>query len=375
MTKALPLTPPRGWNSWNRYLGPDHRAQIAMVTEDDIISQGRALVESGLKDAGYRYLVLDDCYQGKRRDHRGRIQTHPNRFPSGIKALADEIHSMGLSFGLYSVPGSLTCAQQYDDYVGDDLGSLNRERIDAESFAEWGVDFLKYDWCRAHINDGLEAEASFQKMADEISQVNREIVYSISEYGLFKPHNWAPKFANMWRTTNDLIATWDSILRTLDQQVGLEKFSQPGAWNDPDMLQVGNGQLTEGENRAHFYLWALLNAPLMAGMDLTKLSDEVRVLLTNKAVLAINDDFAGEQGKRIYREGEVEIWGKRLSDGSFAAVFLNRGAESAKLRLSQVALGFESQLITDVPTQSRAELEFGGILELPPHDARLLSFS
>lgn len=369
MNNLLAKTPPRGWNSWNRFLDSNNRAQVELVTEVEILNQARALVDSGMAEAGYQYVVLDDCFQAPQRDARGRIQSHPERFPSGIKALADEIHSMGLKFGLYSVPGSLTCAQQYDNYQGNDLGSLNREELDAQTFSDWGVDFLKYDWCRAHLNDGLVAPDAFRKMATELEKLDREIVYSISEYGLFESHLWAPEFTNMWRTTDDLIPTWQSVLRTLDRQIGLEKYSRPGAWNDPDMLQVGNGELIDGENRAHFYLWCVLNAPLMAGNDLTQMPDSVRDLITNKAALSVNDDYASSQGKLMSQSEDLEVWGKSLSDGSVAAVYLNRGERAGKIGLGSAVLGIQAQVFEDLTTGADLGLGVESWLEIPPHDA------
>lgn len=372
MNTQLAKRPPRGWNSWNRFLDSNNRAQVDQVTEVEILNQARALVDSGMAEAGYEYLVLDDCFQAGKRDSEGKIQSHAARFPSGIKALADQVHSMGLKFGIYSVPGSLTCAQQYDNYEGHDLGSLNREALDAQTFADWGVDFLKYDWCRAHVNDGLLAPDAFRKMAAELGKLDREMVYSISEYGLFESHLWAPDFANMWRTTDDLIPTWDSILRTVDKQRGLENFSRPGAWNDPDMLQVGNGKLSEGENRAHFYLWCVLNAPLMAGNDLTQMSDSVLELITNPGALAVNDDFALSQGKLMFQSGELQVWGKTLSDGAVAAVYLNRGEKAGELGLSAEVLGISGKVFRDITTGEDLGLGPESWLEVPPHDAIFL---
>jgi alpha-galactosidase len=225
---------------------------------------------------------------------------------------------------LYAVPGTQTCAQQYFDYHGLDLGSLNHERDDAQAFAEWGVDYLKYDWCRAHINDGLSAPEAFKKMADELAAVAPHIVYSISEYGLFESHLWAPEFANLWRTTDDLLPHWNSVMRTLDQQVELHPYSKPGHWNDPDMLQVGNGTLTKAENRSHMFLWAILNAPLMAGNDLTRMSDEVLDLLKHPGVIAIDQDWGGSQGQLVHDLDGVQIWQKPMSTGGVAGVLLNR---------------------------------------------------
>src|SRR3954468_23422756 len=188
-----------GWNSWNCFLGADFHARVHDVTAEAIVGCARALVDSGMRDAGYEYVVLDDFWQDGRRDPAGRLAAHPTRFTDGIAALAEDIHGLGLKFGLYSVPGSLTCAQQWDDYGGEPLGSLGHEEVDAQTFAEWGVDFLKYDWCRADTNDGLDATDAFTRMRRVLDGQDRPIVYAISEYGLFEPWHWAPRIAHMWR--------------------------------------------------------------------------------------------------------------------------------------------------------------------------------
>jgi hypothetical protein len=271
------------------------------------------------------------------------------------------------------VPGTLTCAQQYDDYQGDDLGSLNREQIDAESFVQWGVDYLKYDWCRAHLNDGLLAEPTFARMAEELKKAGANIVYSISEYGLFESHLWAPKFANMWRTTDDLFANWGSILRTIDQQVELYQYSRPGAWNDPDMLQVGNGKLTDSENRAHMFVWAVLNAPLMAGNDLTTMTDATRELLTHPGVIAIDQDWGGQQGRLVWtsKDGQQQAWAKPMSTGGQAVAILNRGESAASIELVE-ALG-DLNRAKDV--WSNDAIDVAEAIPLAPHSAELLLVS
>ena len=366
--------PPMGFNTWNRFLNPKtDRVDINTVTEKSVLELAKAMVDSGMLAAGYEYFVMDDCYQHMRRDHRGRLQSHPVRFPSGIKGLGDALHDLGLKFGLYSVPGSLTCAQQYDDYHGDDLGSLNRERIDAEAFVEWGVDYLKYDWCRAHLNDGLAAEPTFARMADELKAAGGNIVYSISEYGLLQSHLWAPKFTNLWRTTDDLFANWNSIVRTIDQQIELYPYSRPGAWNDPDMLQVGNGNLTDAENRAHMFVWAVLNAPLMAGNDIVRMSDTTRELLTHSGVIAINQDWGGQQGRLVWSDeaSNAQVWSKPMSAGGQAAVLLNRGEAATKISLP-TALG-DLERAKDV--WSNDTLDARSTIELAPHSAELLLVS
>jgi hypothetical protein len=317
--------------------------------------------------AGYQYVVMDDCFQSYARDSKGRLQGHPHRFPRGIQYLVDEVHALGLKFGIYSVPGSLTCAQQYDDYHGLDLGSLNREEIDAQAFAEWGIDYLKYDWCRAHLNDGLKAPETFKKMADLLQKYAPNVVYSISEYGLFESHLWAPEFCNMWRTTDDLMPNWDSLMRTLDLQVNLYPYSKPGHWNDPDMLQVGNGELTDSENRAHMYLWAVLNAPLMAGNDLTTMSDKTLALLTHPGIIAIDQDWGGSQGRKVFNSNGIEIWEKPNSDGSKAIAVLNRSETKSNIELSQNYSDISAW--KDVWS---GDLLTSTAVEVPPHDAYLL---
>src|SRR4051794_17911855 len=192
--------PPMGWNSWNCFLGADFHARVHEVTAEAIAGCARALVDSGMREAGYEYVVLDDCWQDGRRDSTGRLAAHPTRFPDGIAALADEIHGLGLKFGLYSVPGSLTCAQQWDNYGGEPLGSLRHEELDAQTFAEWGVDFLKYDWCRADANDGLYAVDAFTRMRRGVDGQGRPPLYALSPYGLFVPGPGGPGLPHTWGT-------------------------------------------------------------------------------------------------------------------------------------------------------------------------------
>ena len=361
-------TPPMGWNSWNHFLNKKKlRADISATTEKAVLEQARALVDTGMAAAGYNTVVLDDCFQAYQRDHKGRLQGHPHRFPHGIQYLVDEVHSLGLKFGIYSVPGSLTCAQQYDDYHGLNLGSLDREEIDAIAFAEWGIDYLKYDWCRAHLNDGLAAPAAFKKMAELLQKFAPDVIYSISEYGLFESHKWAPEFCNMWRTTDDLMPNWESLMRTLDLQVDLHPYSGPGHWNDPDMLQIGNGELTDSENRAHMFLWAILNAPLMAGNDLTNMSDKTLHLLTHPGVIEIDQDWGGSQGRLISDLHGVQLWEKPMSDGGLAVVVLNRTDEKVNVNLEE---RYPTEVTwADVWTGEALRKQ---VVEVGPHDAILI---
>ncbi|WP_410606175.1 glycoside hydrolase family 27 protein [Amycolatopsis sp. lyj-109] len=325
---GLAGTPPMGWNSWNQVRCYD-------LTEDVVRKAADALANTGLRDAGYQYVVVDDCWQAATRAADGSLQPDPKRFPHGIADLADYVHSRGLLFGIYAVPGSRTCAMANDAYPASGIGSLGHERQDAETFDRWGVDYLKYDWCNADTVDGLDRKAAFEKMRDELAALPRPIVYAISEYGVSSPWTWARPVANLWRTTNDLIPTWDSVLATIDQQAGVAVHSgSPGGWNDPDMLQVGNGTLTADESRAHFSVWAVLNAPLFAGTDPAKLGGTDLATLSNAEAIAVDQDFAGSQGRQLAAGPGYQVWGKPLSGGGFAVVLLNTGSTTATVSAS-----------------------------------------
>jgi alpha-galactosidase len=324
---GLARTPPMGWNSWNQVHCYDLTEQVVRAAAD-------ALASTGMRDAGYRYVVVDDCWQASTRSPDGSLLASPTRFPSGIAALAAYVHSRGLLFGIYAVPGSVTCAMGIDGYPAQGIGSFGHERQDAQTFAAWGVDYLKYDWCYA-ASDGLDRPAAFATMRDELARVDRPIVYAISEYGVSKPWTWARTVANLWRTTYDLSPDWTSVSSVINEQAAVADYTgSPGGWNDPDMLQVGNGTLTDEENRAHFSMWALLNAPLFAGTDLAKLSAANRATLLNGEVIAVDQDFANTQGHRLSASGSTQVWEKQLSDGGFAVVLLNLGDAPAQVAAS-----------------------------------------
>lgn len=333
---ALAPVPPRGWNSWNAF-------RCYGLTEARVRESADVLASSGLRDAGYEYVVVDDCWQDHQRGPDGALRSHPDRFPSGIGALAEYVHSQGLKFGLYGCPGTKTCSMSYDGYSGVQLGSLGHETQDAETFASWGVDYLKYDWCLADEIDGLSQPAAFARMRTELDLTGRDIVLSISEYGRWEPWSWAPEFANLWRTTEDISPRWESVCSIVDQQVLLAAYSRVGAWNDPDMLEVGNGELGDaaasievaiGRSRAHLAMWAILNAPLMLGNDLGSLQPWLLPLLTDADMLAVQGDFAGTQGRRVSQSGSIDVWAKPMTTGELAVVVLNRGSEPASVMLS-----------------------------------------
>lgn len=311
---GLAETPPMGWNSWNTF--------ACDIDEQLIRETAEAMVSSGMKDAGYEYVNIDDCWHGER-DERGFIQPDPGRFPSGMKALADHVHSLGLKLGIYSDAGSMTCARR--------PGSRGHEYQDAVSYAEWGIDYLKYDWCHTGELDPREA---YLTMRDALFTAGRPIVLSICEWGRNDPWEWGREIGHLWRTTGDITdcfdcrvghGTWSSlgILQILDLQDGLRKHAGPGHWNDPDMMEVGNS-MTVNEDRAHFSMWAMLAAPLIAGNDLRGMSPETIEILTNREVIAVNQDPLGVQAFKYRDEGDLEIWFKPLAGGDWAMAVLNR---------------------------------------------------
>jgi alpha-galactosidase len=331
----LAPTPPMGWNSWNKFK--------CDVSEDLIRKQADAMAASGMKAAGYQYIVIDDCWQ-KSRDADGNIQADPERFPSGIKALADYVHSKGLKFGLYSDAGSLTC--------GGRPGSAGHEFQDARQYAKWGVDYLKYDWCHTGTRN---AEAAYTIMAKALRESGRDIVLSICEWGTDHPERWGPTVGHLWRTTGDIYDAWEGkkdwshgMTNILDMQVDREAAAGPNGWNDPDMLEIGNGNMTPIEYESHFSLWAMLAAPLIAGNDMSKMDADTLRILTNKDVIAVDQDPLGKQGRRVLKEGDLEVWVRPLQGGEYAAVLFNRGKAPADMKLAWDRLGLPAGQKADV---------------------------
>jgi alpha-galactosidase len=327
---GLALTPPMGWNSWNKF-ACNVNEQVVRATADSMVS-------SGMRDAGYQYVVVDDCWAGPR-DANGFITADPQRFPSGIKALSDYIHSRGLKFGIYSDAGRLTC--------GGRPGSQGHEYQDALTYARWGVDYLKYDWCSTGDRNAKEAYAV---MADALRSSGRAIVFSMCEWGTAKPWLWAKNSANLWRTTGDI---WDSFSKNdpahswahpltdiVDQNESLWPFAGPGHWNDADMLEVGNGGMTPTEYRTHFSLWAMMASPLMAGNDVAHMDETTRSILLNKEVIAVDQDSLGVQGHRVSKDGDREVWMKPLSGGGRALLLFNRGDGPSRIRASAEQIGW-----------------------------------
>ena len=318
--QGLAQTPPMGWNSWNKF--------GCEVSEQLIREMADAMVSSGLQAAGYQYVNIDDCWQVSR-DAQGNIVADPARFRSGIKALAGYVHGKGLKLGVYTDAGRLTCQKR--------PGSFDHELQDAKTYASWGVDYVKVDWC---YSEGLDPEVQYAKFRDALAQAGRPIVFSICNWGVQAPWRWGPRTGNLWRTTGDISDKYDSMSLIGFSQNGLEKFSGPGHWNDPDMLEVGNGGMDRDEYRTHMALWALLAAPLLAGNDLRSMTAETKEMLTNREVLAVDQDSKGVQGHRIWEEGPLEIWAKPLADQSQAVGLFNRSEAALKMTLDFKAIGF-----------------------------------
>ncbi|HUX67299.1 MAG TPA: glycoside hydrolase family 27 protein [Terriglobales bacterium] len=319
---GLALTPPMGWNSWNKFHGS--------VNDADVRATADLLVATGMRDAGYRYVNIDDTWEGTR-DAEGNIQ--PNaKFPD-MKALAAYVHSKGLKLGIYSSPGPKTCAG-YE-------GSYNHEAQDARTYAAWGVDYLKYDWCSASLVYGPnEMEQAYEKMALALRATGRPIVFSLCEYGWWNVGAWGAEVGgNLWRTTDDINDSYARMAHIGFEQMGREGEAGPGHWNDPDMLEIGNGGMTDTEYRTHMSLWAMLAAPLLAGNDLTKMTPAIKAILTNREVIAVDQDKLGKQGVRVGPAGEQEVWRRQLADGATAVALFNRSAAPARMAVRWAELG------------------------------------
>jgi len=363
--QTIAATPPMGWNSWNHF----HRN----IDDKTVRAQADAMVSSGMRDAGYVYVNIDDTWEGQR-DSQGNIQTN-SKFPD-MKALADYVHSKGLKLGIYSSPGDKTCAG-YE-------GSLGHEAQDAATYAAWGIDYLKYDLCglRTQLKAASAPEAAHQmmvdayiKMRDALRKTGRPIVYSLCQYGNDAVWRWgADVGGNLWRTTGDITDKYDRMTEIGFGQAGLARYAAPGHWNDPDMLEVGNGGMNPEEYRQHMSLWAILAAPLLAGNDLTTMAPETVAILTNREVIAIDQDSLGKQGDRVTAEGPLEIWAKPLADGSKAVGVFNRHATSLSIAVDFKQLGFRKSVqvrdiwqAKDLGTMSNAY-----VVPVPPHGVILL---
>lgn len=331
--EGLAKTPPMGFNTWNTFASNINEALLKTTAE--------AMIKNGMRDAGYTYIVIDDCWCLKERDENGNLVPDPAKFPSGMKALGDYLHDRGFKFGIYECAGSKTC--------GGYPGSQGHEYQDARSFASWGVDYLKYDWCNTGTRDPREA---YTTMRDALWAAKRPVVFSICEWGNSKPWEWAKEVGHLWRTTGDIHACYDCVQRwergwknIVDLQYsqvqpadgqgnGIGKYAGPGSWNDPDMLEAGKEGLTFAESRSHFAMWCMLAAPLIAGNDVRYQSPEITALLTDKEAIAIDQDTLGKEGWRFRSEPGREIWVRELANGEWALVAMNTSDKAAEVKVS-----------------------------------------
>ena len=322
---GLAKTPPMGWNSWNKFAGRVDDAAVRGMAD--------AMVRSGMKAAGYRYVNIDDTWEGVR-DAQGVIHSN-KKFPD-MKALADYVHGKGLKIGIYSSPGPETCAG-YE-------GSLGHEEQDARTFAAWGIDYLKYDWCSAsalYANDDMRA--LYQKMGAALHSSGRPIVYSLCQYGRADVWKWAPEVSgNLWRTTDDIKDNWESMSRIGFSQIDIAKWGKPGHWNDPDMLEIGNGGMTDVEYQTHMSLWAMLAAPLLAGNDLRDMKPSIHAILTNRDVIAVDQDPKGTEAKRVSASRDTEVWIRDLSGRDRAVAIFNRAAMAGKVTVKLADFGLKA---------------------------------
>jgi alpha-galactosidase len=326
LENGLARTPQLGWNDWNSF---------GCNVSDTLIRQtADVMVSSGMAAAGYKYVNIDDCWSRKTRDGSGNLVPDPAKFPNGIKALADYVHGKGLKLGIYSSAGLTTCAGY--------PASLNNEQRDANTWASWDIDYLKYDNCGDQQN--LSATTRYTRMRDALASSGRQILFAICNWGNDDVRSWGAATGNSWRTTGDITATWNSVLSIIDSQAAYTGASKPGAWNDPDMLEVG--RLSDTESRAHFSMWAILNAPLIAGNDLRSMSAATTAILTNTDVIGVDQDWGGVQGSRVSSSGGLEVYKKPMSSGGFAVVLLNRGGSQATISTSAGALGLSGTSFT-----------------------------
>ena len=309
--------PPMGWNTWNTF--------AENINEELILSSAEAIVSTGLKDAGYEYVVIDDCWALRERDENGRLVPDPAKFPHGMKYVADRIHAMGLKFGMYSCAGLMTCASYPSSY--------NREFLDAETFASWGVDFLKYDYCFKPLT--ADGAGLYRRMGLALAGCGRDILFSACSWGADNTHEWIGSTgANMWRSTGDITDTWESVKDLIKKQYGILPFGGVGCFNDMDMLVVGmhgRGHVglkgcTDGEYRLHFAAWCLLASPLMIGCDIRNMDEETSRTLKNADLIAIQQDARGARPyirKMWGTEEGLPVIIRQLADGDIAFGFFN----------------------------------------------------
>ncbi|WBB82302.1 ricin-type beta-trefoil lectin domain protein [Micromonospora sp. WMMD882] len=371
LNNGVGRTPPMGWNSWNTF--------GCNISETLIKQMADAIVNSGMRDLGYKYVVVDDCWMNPTRDAQGNLQANPSRFPSGMKALGDYLHSKGLLFGIYQAPLDKTCAQYFNSYPGA-TGALGHEAQDARQFAAWGVDYLKYDWCSptGTINEQV---SRFALMRDALAATGRPILYSINSNSIHEKtgpmRNWGD-VANIWRTTEDITNTWDSgqtngypmgIQNIVNVNVPLAGYAAPGSFNDPDMMEVGNGGMTDTEMRSHFSLWTIMAAPLIAGNDIRSMSSATQTILKNENLIAINQDSLGLQAVQVSHDGTRRVLAKRLANGDVAVALFNQGNSTTTVSTTAAAVGKSGTSFTLRDAWTNAVTTTGGAISasVPAH--------
>lgn len=368
--QAAPPLPQMGFNNWNSTHCRDEFDE-AMVR--DIADK---FISLGLRDAGYRYVNVDDCWANWQRDKGGNLQANPKRFPSGIQALADYIHARGLKFGLYSSAGTSTCEPLKENRGFP--GGLNHEKQDAATFASWGVDYLKYDNCN---NQKIDARQRYTAMAEALRESGRPIFFSICEWGENNPWLWAgkpPVEASSWRTTGDISDSYRYMLRNFKQNVVLDSYASPGHWNDPDMLEVGNGGMTDVEYHSHFSLWSIMAAPLLIGTDLRTIKPDALEILLNKDVIAVDQDPLGVQGKQVRDADGIHVIVKPLQDGSVAVAVFNesRSARDVSVAASEIGLQANATYSSrDLWAHTQAQGDGSITLRLPAHATAMYRIS
>ncbi|NES27094.1 alpha-galactosidase [Micromonospora terminaliae] len=371
LENGVARTPPMGWNSWNSF-GCNINETLIRQTAD-------AIVASGMRDAGYQYVVVDDCWFNPNRDSAGNLQGDPGRFPSGMRALGDYLHGKGLKFGLYQVPVDRTCAQYFNSYPGA-TGSQGHEAQDARQFAAWGVDFLKYDWCSP--NGTIDQQvATFAKMRDALAATGRPIVYSINPNSIHAKtgpqRDWGD-VANMWRTTEDITNAWDTgqtngypmgVQNIINVTVPLAGYARPGAFNDPDMMEVGRGGMTDTEMRSHFAMWAVLASPLIAGNDVRSMTPATQSILTNRNLIAINLDILGRQAAQVSFDGTRRVLAKPLANGDVAVALFNQGSSTTTISTTAAAVGKSGSSFTLLDAWTNATSTTSGTIaaSVPAH--------
>ncbi|HEX7302973.1 NPCBM/NEW2 domain-containing protein [Lentzea sp.] len=360
---GLALTPPMGFNNWNSTHCRDEFDEAMVKGIADLF------VAKGLKDAGYQYVNIDDCWALPDRDGGGDLVPDPARFPNGIKHVADYVHGKGLKFGLYTSAGTKTCDS--DGFPG----GLDHEEQDARLFASWGVDYLKYDNCN---NQGVDARYRYTKMRDALEATGREIVFSICEWGENKPWEWARDVGHLWRTTGDISDSWDSMLSIAKRNMELDRHAGPGHWNDPDMLEVGNGGMTDVEYRSHFSLWAIMAAPLLIGSDLRKATPETFAILENREVIAVDQDALGVQGKVVRNDGGTHVLVKPLSGGDRAVLLFNENDSPVTTSVTAAELGLGNATgyrVRDLWAKTTTHTAGSITAALPPHGSAMFRVS